>query len=568
MHTHPPASPVIGLPRSPGRAWLSAAGDHALGLATLDRLYRRRPQALSTADFVRYALDGLGIERGIDSGSVDSVPQTGPTLVIANHPYGAAEGLALTELLLRRRPDVRLLANELLQRLPELAPVITPIDVFRSGVNTQGLRAALRHLQGGGLLLVFPAGEVSRLDLKRRAVIDPPWSDTVATLARRTGARVVPIFVAGRASLTALSAGLVHSRLRTVLLARELIRLRGTRLALRIGEAVDSHELDAIPRAQQTDYLRLITYALGQGAAHPGPARRLQPLAPAGDADALTGEIEGLPADCHLLDHGPFSVYCAPADALPRTLPEIGRLRELSFRALDEGSGQPRDLDRYDAHYHHLFVWHREQGCIVGAYRLGFSEDILAAHGVGGCYTHSLFDFDAQLFTHLGASIEMGRSFVTPEWQRSFQPLRLLWSGIDRILRRHPQIRWLFGPVSISPRYSGTGRAVIAEALRLHHSDPQLTRMIRPRTPPRRHRIEALRPAAAALAEPKLLSRLVARIEHGPGLPVLLRQYLDLNGRFAGFNVDDSFGGALDGLVFVEVAGIPDKVRRRLVVSG
>jgi putative hemolysin len=570
MNTYPhrsTESPVIGLPRRPGRAWLSAAADRALGLDTLEHLYRRRPAALTPPEFVRYALDGLHIARGIDAGSVESIPRTGAAIVIANHPYGAAEGLVLAELLLQRRPDVRLLANELLQRLPELAPIITPIDVFRSGVNTQGLRAALRHLHDGGVLLVFPAGEVSRLDLKRRAIVDPPWSDTVATLARRTRAAVVPIFVDGRASTTAITAGLVHSRLRTALLARELIRLRGMRIGLRIGEALHPNELEAIPEPQQTDYLRLITYALGARDTAVSTTRALQPLAPAIAARALAADVARLPAQRHLLDSGEFSVYLAPSAELPNVLPEIGRLRELSFRALNEGSGLPRDLDVYDESYQHLFVWHRQQQAIVGAYRFGFSQTILPQAGPEGFYTHSLFDYDRRLFAQLGPSIELGRSFVAPEWQRSFQPLRLLWSGIDRVLRRHPDIRWLFGPVSISPSYTPTGRALIAETLRLHHSLPAFGALIKPRTPPRNRDIEALRQVTSALADPKLLSRLVSRIEHGPGLPVLLRQYLDLNGRFAGFNVDQAFGGTLDGLVFVEVAGIPEKVRSRLVIA-
>ncbi len=570
LHKHSSIeSPVIGLPRKPGRAWLSSAADRALGLDTLERLYRRRPTALNPQDFVRYALDSLGIAFAIDAGGIDAIPKAGATLVIANHPYGAAEGLALAELLLQRRPDVRLLANEMLQRLPELAPIIVPIDVFHSGVNAQGLRAALRHLNDGGVLLVFPAGEVSRLDLKQRAIVDPPWSDTVATLARRTRAAVVPVFVDGRASTTAITAGLVHSRLRTALLARELIRLRGMRIGLRIGDALNPAELDAIPKQQQTDYLRLITYALGASNrnATATATRVLQPLAPAIAARALAADVAQLPPQRHLLDSGDFSVYLAPADELPNVLPEIGRLRELSFRALNEGSGLPRDLDVYDESYEHLFVWHRQQQAIVGAYRFGFSQAILPLAGPEGFYTHSLFDYDRRLFTLLGPSIELGRSFVTQGWQRSFHPLRLLWSGIDRVLRLHPEVRWLFGPVSVSPSYTPTGRALIAETLRLHHSDPTLSRLITPRTPPQNRRIEALRQVTSALADPKLLSRLVSRIEYGPGLPVLLRQYLDLNGRFAGFNVDHAFGGTLDGLVFVEVAGIPDKVRSRLVVN-
>ncbi|WP_028009411.1 lysophospholipid acyltransferase family protein [Solimonas flava] len=557
-HSAPP--PVtIGLPRAPGLAWAASLFDAVTGLRTLEGYYRARPAPLAPHEFVRYALGAVGIDYRLGAGTPDDIPASGPLLVVANHPYGAAEGLALADLFLRRRADVRLLANTLLLTLPELAPLVVPVDVFRSGVNGAALRSALRHLKDGGVLIVFPAGEVSRIDWRTRQIGDPPWSPTVALLARRSGARVLPLFVEGRPRLRSLAAGVVNTRLRTALLARDLLALRGRTLGLRFGELVEPRELARIPDEAQTDYLRLLTYTLGvERGSEPAP-RALQPLAPRSDASALAAEVAGL-ADCRLLQAGEFELYLAPAPRLPRLLDEIGRLREESFRALQEGSGRARDLDRYDPLYEHLFLWHPQRREVVGAYRFGFTDAIVPRHGVQGLYTRTLFRYDARLFAQTGPALELGRSFVAPAWQRSFQPLRLLWGGIAAVIARRPEIRYLYGPVSISPSYSLAARRLIAETLSVHHADAALAGLIEPLHPlPERPQAPAQRNVISALADPKLLSRVIARVERGPGLPVLLRHYLELNGRFAGFNVDDSFGGTLDGLVFVRVDGIPPR---------
>lgn len=566
------AATTIGLPRARGLGWVTPLLDAATGLSALEQHYRARPaESAEPAVFVRYSLNALGIDYRLTAGGLDDIPVSGPLLVIANHPYGAAEGLALADLMLKRRPDARLLANTLLCTLPELAPLVVPIDVFKNGVNGKSIRAAMRHLQSGGALIVFPAGEVSRVDWQARQISDPPWLSTVALLARRSAARVLPIFVEGRPRLRSLAAGTLNPRLRTMLLARDLLALRGRTLGLRIGGCVEPRELERIPEHAQIDYLRVLTYSLGTDrvAADVAAPRALAPLAPRCDPARLAGEIAVL-GDCRLLQTGEFELYLAPSTRVPLLLEEIGRLREESFRLLQEGSGLARDLDRFDPDYEHLFLWHPQRREIVGAYRFGFTDDIVRRRGVDGLYTRTLFRYDARLFSQTGPAIELGRSFVAPAWQKSFQPLRLLWGGIAAVLKRRPDVRYLFGPVSISPSYSVEARRLIAETLSVHHADDALADMIEPLHPlPERHQPASHRNVISALADPRLLSRVISRVERGPGLPVLLRHYLELNGRFAGFNVDESFGGTLDGLVFVSVAGIPPRTLEHFMsVSG
>jgi putative hemolysin len=280
----------------------------------------------------------------------------------------------------------------------------------------------------------------------------------------------------------------------------------------------------------------------------------------------VKAEIEALPADQRLVDRGRFQVYCARAGQIPWALQEIGRLRELTFRAVGEGTGRCADIDLFDALYLHLFVWDAHAASIAGAYRLGLVDEILARHGKRGLYTHSLFKYRTQVLEALSPAIELGRSFVRAEYQRSFfTPLLLLWAGIGRFVERSPQYAVLFGPVSISARYAPASRRLIVEYLSAYSADTRLARHVKPRRPFR----PGARPPApnAAISAPgniDELSRRIAQIEHdGKGVPVLLRQYLQLGGRLLGFNLDRNFADTLDGLILLDLREVEETVLAR-----
>ena len=284
----------------------------------------------------------------------------------------------------------------------------------------------------------------------------------------------------------------------------------------------------------------------------------------------LKQDVLALNASDRLLTSGEYSVYCATADKLPHVMREIGRLRETAFRTVGEGTGKALDLDEFDEYYHHLFVWSEVSSEIVGAYRLAFTHELIALHGVTSLYTHSLFEFNASLFERLGPSLEMGRSFVHPAWQGNSRALRLLWAGISVVLERHPAIRHLFGPVSVSPKFSDMGKLLIMTALQLHHMDADLKQLVQPRNAPppnSQPSAQRLTEISAGLADPSRLSQFLQRIEHGMKLPMLIKRYIELKGRFAGFSVDDDFNGTLDGLVFVRAEDIRAKMRSRLTGS-
>jgi putative hemolysin len=293
-----------------------------------------------------------------------------------------------------------------------------------------------------------------------------------------------------------------------------------------------------------------------------GEAARIQPIAPAVPRTLLKAEIEALPAEQRLVATGNSSVHYARAEQIPWCLQEIGRLRELSFRAAGEGTGKASDIDIYDAYYLHLFVWDAQAEVIVGAYRMGLADEILERYGRQGLYTQSLFKYGSRLLEILNPAMELGRSFVRTEYQRSFSSLMLLWRGIARFVLRSPQYAVLFGPVSISSNYAALSRELMVEFLSANSLEAGLARHVKPRRPFRRGRPSVWDEADfTGVKDIGDLSRLVSRIERdNKGIPILLKQYLKLGGRLLGFSTDEQFGDALDGLVMVDLRASDPRV--------
>jgi len=270
----------------------------------------------------------------------------------------------------------------------------------------------------------------------------------------------------------------------------------------------------------------------------------------------MEDELEALSPGERLLESERFRVVAAPAQRIPALLHEIGRLREISFRAVGEGTGRPVDLDAFDGHYLHLLAWDRLERRLAGAYRLAASDRLLPVFGRQGLYTATLFRYRAAFFARLGPAWELGRSFVRPEYQRSSSALLLLWKGIARLVAREPRRRMLFGAVSVSQRYTPGSRALVAEHLARWHAAPELVAQVAPRRPLRLGRGEraALAARVASLPTTADLHRAVAALEpDGKGLPVLVREYLKLGGRFVAASLDPGFGNVLDALVVVDL---------------
>ncbi|MDH3592222.1 MAG: lysophospholipid acyltransferase family protein, partial [Planctomycetota bacterium] len=451
--------------------WLRPGLERVTGLRAAADLYARIPGDLEDDAFFDWALRDLDVRFDIDPAELERIPAEGPVLIVANHPFGALEGMALAVMLRRRRPDARILANHLLGRLPEVADLFLLVDPFETNAaarrNLRPLREALRYLRDGHALATFPAGEVATWRLDRRAVVDREWSPAVARLAKAAGGPVVPVWFGGRNGWSFQLAGAMHPALRTMMLPREMFAQRGRRHPVRIGRPVRPRTLRKLEDARAVvDHLRQRVEILAE---RPEPRaiqpRRVplhaEPLIDPVPPERLVREVNALPADAKLAEGDGLEVYWARASAIPSTLREIGRLREWTFRQVGEGTGRSSDTDRFDAVYEHLFLWHPGRREIVGAYRVGRTDERLAAEGRRGLYTSTLFRMQRELFRTLGPALELGRSFIRPEDQRSYSGLLMLWKGIAEFCTRDPRYAVLFGPVSISAEYATASQRLI-----------------------------------------------------------------------------------------------------------
>jgi putative hemolysin len=502
----------------------------------------------------------LDIKVNVPPGDIARIPPRGPLLIAANHPHGALDGLAVASALAQVRTDTRILANHLLSRIPELRESCFFVDPFArpdaAAQSLAGLRAAHLWVRNGGALVVFPSGEVAHRRRPDGFYDDSPWRSTAFRLARATGAQVVPAFVGGANSPLFYACGLVHPALRTALLARELLKKRGTAIVVRFGARIAADRgmevvRDVVERLRDEEARdREVRMKADTTCSFVGSGfRRTKAKSGFSRTETIAREIAALPGGSCLVESSAYQVFCAEADRIPSTLREIGRLREIAYRAVGEGTGKAFDLDAFDQRYLHLFAWDRSRRAIVGAYRVGLTDRIVAWEGVEGLYTRTLFRYDARLIARLSPALELGRSFVSIEYQRNYNALLLLWKGIGQFVVRHPEYRVLFGPVSISSRYSDRSHSLLIAFLRQNHLTHDLAKLV-----------EAINPAntnAAPVAIPQSVDeadRLVARLESDrKGLPVLLRQYLKLDARLIGFNVDPNFGDALDALMMVDL---------------
>ena len=556
--------------------------EHLLGLKQCQALYEKIRFQSDSHLFMREVLRRMHVKPLVKPEDLESIPRKGAAVVVGNHPFGGIEGIIMADVLLSRRPDVKIMANGLLNRIPQLRDLTIPVDPFsRSGsvrVNIGPMRDALRWLKNGGMLLVFPAGEVSHVRLPRLEVADPAWNPTIGRIIRHAGAPVLPVFFRGHNGAWFQAAGLIHPRLRTALLARQLMGMRGRSVPVDIGRLIPFRWLQRYASdAELVAYLRWRTYLLGHPARKENrrftasavaALQKPRPLAAPQSPEACRREIERLPAEQHLAQSGAQSVWQATADQIPHVLREIGRLRELSFRAANEGTGKAIDLDRFDDHYLHLFIWNAEAAEIVGAYRVGATDRILERHGRQGLYSSTLFDSHMAFFRRLGPALELGRSFVRPEYQRSYSPLLLLWKGIGSFIAREPRYRTLFGPVSISRDYSDLSRCLIATTLLAHSQAKDLALMVKPKHPAnlRPVRVQGcdFSQRQVSFQDFKEMCSVIADVEFKQrDVPVLLRHYLNLGGQILAFNIDRNFGRVMDGLIVVDLTQTDPKTLQR-----
>jgi putative hemolysin len=490
----------------------------------------------------------LAIDVRVDSTDAARIPASGPAVVVANRSFGKMDESLLATLLKRVRSDVRVLST--LPRPNDLALV-----EFE----------ALEWLSSGGMLALFPAGQAPHWHFAPATPPEPQWHGIALSLLRQSSAAALPVYICGGFHPALFANRPPRSRSASPL--QKFLRQHPPAVEIRIGTEISSASLASISDDREaTEYLRWRTYLLARRSrpVKSWPviirsrisAKAQKPLAEAQPAELIAAELNALPAERLLVESGDFTAYLAKAGEIPNTLLEIGRLRELTFRGAGEGTGRSRDLDRFDRYYWHIVLWNKANQELAGAYRAGNTAEILAGRGVKGLYTSTLFRYDPAVFEKLGPALELGRSFVRPEYQRQYAPLLLLWKAIARLLATQPQIAVLFGPVSISDDYSKASREMIYRFFESRMQEDELAGLISPRKP---FRPAGLRPwdcraMCHALNDLEDLSEPITDVEaDGKGLPILLRQYAKIGGRLLSFNVDKKFSNVLDGLVVVDL---------------
>jgi putative hemolysin len=517
----------------------------------------------------------LDVAYRLDAEDLQHIPAAGSAVVTANHPFGFLEAALMAAVLRRIRSDVKILANSLLASVPELGDGFIYVNPYGGSgsvrENRKPMRECLEWLGKGGMLVLFPAGDVARLNWKERGIVDPPWNAAVARLIRMAGCPALPVYFKGANGLGFQLLGALHPRLRTANLPREMLNKRGKIVEIRVGRQVAAKSLQAFESDREAiEYLRFRTYLLANRN-EPEPVRmairfpigfhrkasipvEITPVLET-RRELLIDEIARLTPVC---GNEEFAVYLAAAEAIPNVLREIGRLRELTFRGAGEGTGNPLDLDRFDPHYLHLFLWSNAAREVAGAYRLGPTAELLPRFGVRGLYSNTLFHFSPELFERTGPALELGRSFIRPEYQKQYAPLLLLWKGITQYVAAHPECAVLFGAVSISNDYSAASRSLLVSLLETRQ-DASLAHLVRARRPDRRSHGAPWQPRDVGE-----LSGPIADLERdGKSVPILIKQYLKAGGCVLGFNIDPHFSNVVDALMMADLRRAPGPLLER-----
>jgi len=531
-------------------------------------------------EFIDAILAGCGVEIEFDERDLKNIPKEGSFIAIANHPYGGIEGLVLLKMLLTVRPDAKLMANFLLKKIPNLSDyfiAVNPFENIEHSSSISGLKNTLELLNAGTPIGIFPAGEVSTFDMESQQVTDRLWHPVVGKIIAKAKVPVVPVYFHGNNGLLFNLLSMIHPALRTAKLPSELFNKQGQTIKLRIGKPINIADYPEYNNSSKLlSFLRARTYALGTGLEeekklfNPRNLFKIKKLpeafAPEMDRAILEKEVEPLRDTYRAWQEKNYEVFIVPTSVIPNVIREIGRLREITFREIGEGTNKSVDLDEYDIYYHHLFIWDTEAKLIVGAYRIGLGDEIFYSQGKNGFYLNELFKIKEQLMPVLRKSIELGRSFIRKEYQQKPLPLFLLWKGIFKFLIDNPRYRYLIGPVSISNSFSKFSKSLIVDYINRNHFDHEMAQYVKPR---RKFKVDFSKIDADMLMAGedsfKNLDDIISEVEtRSMKVPVLLRQYIALNANIICFNIDPKFADCLDGFLVLDFQKVPAEMLEKL----
>ena len=540
-----------------------------MGLSRMQKLYEtHQMQGLSKQDFADKLVSILDVKIEGEQELIDKIPKEGPVVLCANHPFGGLEGVILARIIGKARPDLQVLVNFALEIFAELSDyfIFTNPLSERDPRNGPSLRTSMAHVKNGGALLLFPSGKVSYRNRDENRIVEHPWNRLVTKLVKKNDAQYVPIWVEGQNSERFYRVESIYYPLRMLFLGRELLNKSGATVRLRTGNALKVKDFAKDQSAdEQTELSRCLSIANSTSWKQEWPATEcadFSPIAEEMPGNLILSEIASLPEE-HLVAYKQYDVYYGFQSQVPHVVEEIARLREIVFREHDEGSGEERDTDKFDATYTQLFIVNRDEGRIIGAYRMGQTDNLLKAGGPDQFYLSQMFEFDNDFFNQTEPCLEMGRSFLISEYQQSYYGLFLLWRGIGAFACKFPQYRRLYGTVSISKLYDKRSISIMEKAL----VEPLSS--VRARTPWDVPLHPDIKQFDAKFGLQKHLSTYLKTLEaDGKDVPVLLKHYKKLGAKFYCLGLDGNFAGTPGLLLCVDLLNMPDNLSKKYLADG
>ena len=553
-----------------------------LKISTLNEIYDKTKH-LQNVEFLDAILNEFQIKFEIPEEDFKRLPKGGAYITISNHPLGGIDGALLLKLMLEKEPNFKIIANFLLHRIEPMKQYIMPVNPFEDHKKTKssviGIKETLRHLSDGHPLGIFPAGEVSTYK-DGELIVDKAWEQGAIKVIRKAQVPVVPIYFHAKNSRLFYFLSKINPILRTAKLPSEVFSQKNRIIKVRIGKPISVVEQNEYKTIEEySEFLRRKTYMLSNSFNEKSKMLSPQNLAlnlktpkapkeivfPA-NLEKMIAEVEQLKAtDCRFFQSKNYEVFFTKASNIPTILHEIGRLREITFREVGEGTNESIDTDKYDQYYHHMFLWDDNTKRVAGAYRMGLGSEIYPKYGMEGFYLNDLFRFDSELHDMIKHSIEMGRAFIVKEYQQKPMPLFLLWRGIIHTTLRYPEHKFLLGGVSISNQFTDFSKSLMIEFMKSNYYDPYIAQYIKPKKEFKVKLKDADKDFIFDEAEADLnkFDKIIDELEPGNlRLPVLIKKYLKQNARLVAFNVDPLFNNAIDGLMYIRIADIPESTMR------
>jgi len=546
----------------------------ATRLSKVNRRYDKLSH-FNDLDFMVRTLEMHGVTYEIPEEDLRRLPKEGAFITISNHPLGGLDGILLLKLLLEHRSDYKIIANFLLHSLLPLKPYVMPVNPFENRKEAKsshkGIKEAILHLKEGNPLGIFPAGEVSTKK-EGKNYVDKAWEPGAMRLIQKAKVPVIPIYFHARNSRLFYRLAAISGTLRTAKLPSELFSQDKKVIKVRIGKPISVADQEEYTQLDSlTNFLRMKTYML----ANPYEKKTLRESIPQlklpkspkqiaieGNAQIIASELQFCrDNDKRLLRSKNYEVFLAQKKYIPNILNEIGRLREITFREIGEGTNNAIDLDKFDDYYHHMFLWDSSAKRLAGAYRMGMGSKIYADSGINGFYLQDLFRFEPELYRMMSQSIEMGRAFIIKEYQQRPMPLFLLWKGIVHCTLRFPEHKYLIGGVSISNKFSNFTKSLMIEFMKSNYYDPYVAQYVRPKKEFKVKLKDGDKDFVFDESKSDLnkFDKIIDEVEPGSlRIPVLIKKYIKQNAKVVAFNVDPLFNNAVDGLMYIRIADLPD----------